>query len=48
MTSDTDYHRRADASSPDATTGSTVIVGLDGLRVGGGAGTAATDVTVVP
>lgn len=46
--SDTDYHRQADASASDVSTGTTVIVGLDGLRLRDGAGATAGDVTIVP
>ena len=46
--SDTDYHRQADASASDVSTGTTVIVGLDGLRLRDGAGVTAGDVTIVP
>ena len=46
LDSDTDYHRQADASASDVTTGMTVIVGLDGLRGANEIG--ATDVTIVP
>lgn len=45
---DTDYHRQADASASDVSTGTTVTVGLDGLRLRDGAGATAGDVTIVP
>lgn len=46
--SDTDYHRRADASASDVTAGTTVIVGVNGMLGVAGAGTSASDITIVP
>jgi hypothetical protein len=44
----TGYHRQAGASASDVTSGTTVSVAVDGFRPGSGAGTTATDVTIVP
>ncbi|MEW5992402.1 MAG: hypothetical protein AB1736_13805 [Chloroflexota bacterium] len=44
----TDYHRQADASASDVSSGVTVIVELDGLGLRPGSGVTATDVTIAP
>lgn len=44
----TDYHRQAGASASDVSSGTAVIVELDGLGLRVGSGATAADVTIVP
>jgi hypothetical protein len=47
--SGTGYHRQADATAGDVTTGSTVVVNLGGIASNGrGSGPTASSITIVP